>query len=279
MKTNQTNAKLIGNYELITDEESLLATYLMNTYLPLVNESSQSVQPPNTFYVKYFKRILDLLIAIPAFVLFLPLNIILGIFTYFDVGKPIFYKQTRIGKGNQPFILVKFRNMNERKDENGTLLPAKDRVTRFGHMMRRLSLDELLNFWSVIKGDMSIIGPRPLPSTFVERMSERHKHRTDVRPGLECPRMLLGKEDQCLYQSQFENDIWYVENISFTTDIKLLFKLFAMTFSFKKRGKAAEGAGYFAGYDQNGIATTLNRFKRMYPELWKHIKEEHLGES
>ena len=121
---------------------------------------------------------------------------------------------------------------------------------------------------------MSIIGPRPLPATFQERMSERHKKRTLVRPGLECPRMKIGDPEQCQYQNQFENDIWYVENVSFFVDIKMVLKLFKMTFNIRKRSKSAGGNGYFAGYDQNGVATTLNRFKRMYPDLWDKINNE-----
>lgn len=262
----------IGNYNLITNEEEKLASYLREKNLPQVNSNDKEVCPADNFYVRYVKRCLDLLVAIPAFLVFLPFNLVFGICTYFDVGTPIFYKQTRMGKNEKKFVLIKFRNMNEKTDADGKLLPPKDRVTSFGKFMRKFSLDELLNFWSVIKGDMSIIGPRPLPVSYNERMSERHKKRMAVRPGLECPRILSGDPEQCLYQNQFENDIWYVENVSFLTDIKMLLRLFKMTFNIKKRSNDAVGSGYFAGYDQNGIATTLNRFKRMYPDIWESIK-------
>ena len=263
-----------GNALLSTSEENLLAEYLKENNLDRVNRCSPPVFQRRGIYSRYIKRILDIGISSVAMIVFLPVNLVLCVCTFFDVGKPILYFQTRVGKDGREFKIVKFRNMKELFDENGKLLPPSKRVTKFGKIVRKYSLDELLNFWSVFKGDMSIIGPRPLPSFFSDRMSERHKMRNCVRPGLECPRMKLGDPEQCQYQNQFENDVWYVENISFLTDVKMLFKLFQMTFSVKNRSNAASGAGYFAGYDQNGIATTLNRFKRMYPDLWEKIKQE-----
>lgn len=266
-------SEFVGNYNLVSNDEEMLARYLKETNLEKVSRDALPVYPRKTIYTKYIKRILDLVIAVPAFTLMLPINLILGICTFLDVGHPVFYKQTRAGKDGKMFVMVKFRNMSEEKDRDGKLLPASLRVTKFGRFMRKFSLDELLNFWSVLKGDMSIIGPRPLPVTFVDRMSERHKKRNAVRPGLECPRVIKGDLEQCQYQNQFENDIWYVENVSFFNDLKMLFMLFSMTFEIKRRGKAAEGAGYFAGYDEKGVATTLNRFKRMYPEIWLKLTE------
>ena len=273
MNNSEAASGLTGNLNLISNDEEILAQYLKETNLEKVNRAATPVYPKETIYTRYIKRLLDLAIAIPVFAVALPFNLIFGICTFFDVGHPVFYKQARSGKDGKPFILVKFRNMNEKKDKDGRLLPTAQRVTKFGRIMRKFSLDELLNFWSVLKGDMSIIGPRPLPITFVERMSERHKKRNAVRPGLECPRIIKGDSKQCQYQNQFENDIWYVENVSFHNDLKMLIMLFSMTFELKKRDRAAEGAGYFAGYDENGVATTLNRFKRMYPETWIKVIE------
>lgn len=262
----------VENNKLVSNEEERLAAFLRERNLEKVNANSVEVYPANNFYTKYVKRCLDLLIGIPAFVITLPFNIIFGICTFFDVGRPIFYKQVRTGKDGKPFVMIKFRNMNNNVDADGKLLPAKERVTKFGKFMRKYSLDELLNFWSVIKGDMSIIGPRPMPEFFTYRMSERHKKRYMIRPGLECPRMKSGDSTQCQYQNQFENDVWYVENVSFLVDMKMVLMLFKMTLNIKKRSKAAEGNGYFAGYDHNGVATTLKRFKRIYPEQWIEIK-------
>ena len=263
----------LGNALLSTSEEDLLADYLKKNNLDRVNRESSFVSVQNNLYSRYIKRLLDIGISAAALIVFLPVNLALGVCTFFDVGRPIFYQQARMGKDGREFIIVKFRNMKNLYDEDGKLLPPSQRVTKFGAFVRKYSLDELLNFWSVLKGDMSIIGPRPLPIVFTERMSERHKMRSSVRPGLECPRMRPGDPQQCQYQNQFENDVWYVEHISFLTDVKMLLKLFRMTFSVKQRSGAAQGAGYFAGYDENGIATTLKRFKRMYPALWAEILE------
>ncbi len=257
----------VGNFNLVSSEEEMLAKYLRKANLEKVNVIVEKVHPKDTVYSKYIKRILDLMIAVPAFLLTFPFNLIFGICTFFDVGRPVLYKQARTGKSGKPFILVKFRNMNEKKDENGILLPAKERVTKFGKFMRKFSLDELLNFWSVIKGDMSIIGPRPLPMFFYDRMSDRHKMRTAVRPGLECPRVIKMREDNISqYHIQFENDIWYVENVGFLTDIKMLFSLIKMVFSLKRRDHQAKGnaASYFVGYDENGYAMSMNTAIQCY---------------
>ena len=162
--------------------------------------------------------------------------------------------------------MVKFRNMNEKKDADGKLLPPSKRVTKFGRAVRKLSLDELLNFWSVLKGDMSIIGPRPQPVFIHERMCDRHRMRTAVRPGLECPRVIhVPGEEICKFQRTFENDVWYVENVSLLLDIKMLWRLVRMVFTFKKRGQQAAGKGisYFVGYDENGVAISLNVYHEM----------------
>lgn len=260
--------QIIGNSDLISNEEQMIAEYLKHRNLDMVNNQSELPNPKNGIYVKVVKRLLDLLIAIPAFLVFLPFNLVFGICTFFDVGRPIFYKQSRMGRNNKTFNMVKFRNMNNNTDADGKLLPSKQRITKFGYFMRSHSLDELLNFWSVIKGDMSIIGPRPLPVFFYDRMSERHKMRTAVRPGLECPRFIDVEGEK--YQKQFENDIWYIENVSFTTDIKLLFLLFKMTFSKSVRTSAA-GSRYFVGYDDNGRAIYKDLALELYAE---EIKKE-----
>lgn len=271
-----TVASFVGNLNLVSNEEDILAEYLKKHNLEQTNTMSAKVDAKKSIYTKYVKRVLDLLVAVPAFIVTLPFNILFGICTFLDVGRPIFYKQTRVGLNGKPFVIVKFRNMNNNTDADGRLLTPKERVTKFGKIMRKLSMDELLNFWSVIKGDMSIIGPRPLPVVFSERMSERHKQRVLVRPGLECPRVLKGDPEQCQYQTQFENDVWYVENVSFMTDVRMVFSLVKMVFNLSRREKSAEGAGYFAGYDHHGVATTINRFKRMYPDIWKQIRDERI---
>lgn len=258
-----------GNKNLVSNEERAAADYLRNLYLKQTNETSAPVYPKRSMYTRVGKRCLDILISLPAFVIFLPFNIIFGICTFFDVGRPIFFRQTRIGMGERPFTMVKFRNMNEKKDKDGNLLPPSQRITKFGKLMRKLSLDELLNFWSVLKGDMSIIGPRPQPMFIHERMSDRHKKRTAVRPGLECPRMIhVPEEDIFKYNRTFENDIWYVENVSFLLDVKMMLALIKMVFSFDKREKQAQGKGitYFIGYNEKGQAMSLINYRDLAAE-------------
>ena len=254
----------LGNKNLASNEETRAAEYLRDNFLESTNRRSASVNPKNTIYTKYIKRCLDLMISTPAFIVLLPFNVLFGLCTFFDVGRPIFFKQTRIGMNGKPFTMVKFRNMNEKKDKDGKLLPPSERVTKFGKFMRKLSLDELLNFWSVLKGDMSIIGPRPQPVFIYDRMSKRHKMRTAVRPGLECPRMIhVPEEENFRYKRTFENDIWYVENVSFLLDVKMILALVKMVFAFGKRGDQAQGKGvtYFVGYNENGTPMSLINYR------------------
>lgn len=257
------NSDIIENNNLSSVEENQAAEYLRIHYLEKTNKTSMPVHPRNTFYTRVVKRILDIAIAIPAFIILLPLNFVFGICTFFDVGYPIFYKQTRVGKNEKKFVLVKFRNMNEEKDADGNLLPPSQRVTKFGKFMRKFSLDELLNFWSILKGDMSVIGPRPMPVFLYERMSDRHKMRTAVRPGLECPRVIHVDNKQMLqYQKTYENDIWYVENVSFMLDVKLCFKLVKMVFSSHRKNQAeGKGISYFVGYNENCMAVSLINYR------------------
>jgi len=259
----------IGNASLVSNEEEYAAQLLREKYLQMKNESAAPVHPRDTFYTRHGKRALDILIALPAFVILLPFNCVFGICTYMDVGKPIFFRQTRVGKDGKPFTMIKFRNMSEKRDADGKLLPPSQRVTKFGKFMRKFSLDELLNFWSILKGDMSIIGPRPQPVFIYERMCDRHKMRTAVRPGLECPRVIhVDGEELCKFQRTFENDVWYVENVSLLQDIRMLFLLVKMTFSMGKRGNQAQGKGisYFLGYNGDGIAISMNVYRKLMEE-------------
>ena len=227
---------------------------------------SQIPEVRNTFYTRCGKRALDLIISVPVFILLLPIYAIISLGVFLDIGRPILYKQTRIGLNGKKFDIYKFRSMNEKKDDNGELLPPNQRVTKFGKFIRKYSLDELIGFWNIVKGEMSIIGPRPLTVFFVDRMSDRHKIRHAVRPGLECPRVIkLDYEYACKYQQTFENDIWYVEHVSFLQDVKMLLLLVKMVFSFKRRGEQAEvkGISYFIGYDENGHAISMNTFNEV----------------
>lgn len=264
-------SNVVGNAGLSSFKEQYIAELLARDNLERVNQGSAEVTPCTGIYVKYIKRIFDIAIALPAFLILLPVNGILAICTYLDVGKPIIFPQTRVGKAGQRFQIIKFRNMTNDTDMDGNLLPPAQRVTKFGRFVRKYSLDELLNFWSVLKGDMSIIGPRPLPVIFEERYSNRHRMRNSVKPGLECPR-IIGDENWPSYQRQFENDIWYVEHVSFLTDCRMVIRLFKMVFNMKRRGKNAAAAGYFIGYNDKGYAISLKKVDQKYiDEYEKYI--------
>lgn len=274
---SEDNLILLGNNALVSCEEEKVAQLLRDKNLAYTNANSVEVHPKDTLYTRVFKRMIDIIISLLVMIILFPLNMLFAICTLVDVGRPLFFKQTRVGLNGKRFVLVKFRNMNNKTDENGRLLPPSQRVTKFGRIMRKFSLDELLNFWSILKGDMSIIGPRPVPVFIYERMSKRHQQRCRVRPGLECPRVIsVEGEDICKYQITYENDIWYVENVSFLLDLKMCFRLVKMVFSFKKRDGQAKGTNisYFVGYDESGYAISLNKYReRLQRQAKSHAAE------
>jgi len=263
----------------VTFEESFyLADYVKARTLAKVNETQKKVSPPDTFYVRHGKRILDVLISLAAIIVTFPLNLVIGIITYFDVGRPIFFVQERPGKDGKLFKLVKFRNMRDAVDKNGYWLPVSERVTKFGRFVRKTSLDEFLNFYSVFKGDMSIIGPRPLAAIYADRYSDRHFSRHAVRPGLECP--LISPQATQLttlpgWHEQFENDVWYVEHVSLWTDIRMMFALVGMVFDAKRRSQhAVSGQGDFIGYDENGHAFGANNVPEQYMKIIEERRKQ-----
>ena len=150
------------------------------------------------------------------------------------------------------FVIYKFRNMTNETDKKGNLLPASQRVTKWGKFARKISLDELLNFFPILLGHMSIIGPRPLLECYAERLNDYHKSIYTVRPGLECP--TLKKVDHVLsWQERLDNYVWYVENCSLLVDIRLCFRVLQIAFDKKstlQRSNASHGG--FMGYDLDG---------------------------
>ena len=228
------------------------------------NTEYKKINLPDTFYVKYGKRILDIILGGLACIFSFIINVILALITFFDVGRPIIFRQERVGKDGKLFSLMKFRNMTNETNEEGILLPPEQRVTKWGRFVRKTSLDELLNFWSIFKGDMSIIGPRPLPQKYVVRFDDFHQQRHLVRPGLECPffdKSLVKKG----WQGRFDNDIWYVENISFKTDVKMVFLLIKKVFSKEERASSASGkTGEFMGYKEDGTIMCEWEIPRKY---------------
>lgn len=174
-------------------------------------------------YAKYIKRILDLILSLMALILLMPLMLIIGILVAINLGNPIIFKQKRPGKDEKIFTLYKFRTMTDEKDEKRKLLPDSQRLTKFGKFLRSTSLDELPELINILKGDMSIVGPRPLLVEYLKLYNEEQKHRHDVRPGLTGLAQTSGR-NAITWEEKFEKDIEYVHNISFIGDVKIIIK-------------------------------------------------------
>lgn len=185
--------------------------------------------PKKSFYSIVVKRFLDILLSGIAIIILFPIFFIIGILELIFHGRPIFYHQVRVGKNGKLFNIHKFRSMTNQTDENGNLLPGNQRLTKFGMFIRKTSLDELPELFCIIKGDMSIIGPRPLLPQYTKLYNQKHKRRLLVRPGLTCLWIKKNKDDikpdKFTWGTQFDNDVWYVDNISFLTDIKMIFAI------------------------------------------------------
>ena len=176
-------------------------------------------------YDKYVKRLIDIILSLLAIVILSPVLIVVAILVRVKLGSPILFKQARPGKNGKIFYLYKFRTMTDEKDENGNLLPDDIRLTKFGKALRSTSLDELPEFFNILKGDMSFIGPRPLLVKYLPLYSEQQMHRHDVRPGLTGLAQVNGR-NALSWQEKFNYDLEYVNNISLDLDIKIFIKTF-----------------------------------------------------
>lgn len=180
-------------------------------------------------YKNCIKRLLDILISLIIIVCFCWLYIILAILVRTKLGSPVLFKQPRPGKDEKIFNMYKFRTMTDEKDENGNLLPDEVRLTAFGKKLRSTSLDELPEFFNILKGDMSFIGPRPLLVKYLPLYNEEQHHRHDVRPGLTGWAQVNGR-NLLSWEDKFEKDVYYVNNLSFLLDLKIVFKTIAVVF-------------------------------------------------
>ena len=172
-------------------------------------------------YEKYFKRPLDLLCGLLAVIVFWWLYLILIVFgTIFMRGNP-FFTQERPGKNGKIFKLIKFRSMDNRKDKNGNLLPDEVRLNKYGRFLRKTSLDEIPEAFNIIKGDMSVIGPRPLLVKYLPLYNDEQKHRHDVRPGLSGYAQVHGR-NAVSWEDKFAMDVWYAEHVTFLGDLKVI---------------------------------------------------------
>lgn len=169
------------------------------------------------------KRLLDIIIAFIALILLSPLYAFVAYKVKKNLGSPVLFRQVRPGLHGKPFEMIKFRTMKDAMDEQGTPLPDSERLTPFGQMLRSTSLDEMPELWNVIKGDMSIVGPRPLLTEYLPLYSPEQAKRHDVRPGMTGHAQVNGR-NAIGWEEKFKLDTWYVENQSIWLDFKIMFK-------------------------------------------------------
>ena len=188
-------------------------------------------------YRNFFKRILDFICSLIGFIILLPVFLFVTLFlTIANNGKPFFF-QKRPGKNNKIFEVVKFRTMNDKKDAQGNLLSDKDRLTSLGRFIRKTSLDEIPQLINVIKGDMSLVGPRPLLLEYLRLYNEKQIRRHEVRPGITGWAQINGR-NAISWKDKFELDVWYVDNISISLDIRIL--LLTILKVFKSEGISSD---------------------------------------
>lgn len=198
-------------------------------------------------YKKYVKRLLDIIISLLGLIILSPVILIVAILVRLKLGSPVIFKQERPGKNEKIFNLYKFRSMSDKRDENGNLLPEGERLTKFGKILRATSLDELPELINILKGEMSLVGPRPLLVEYLEIYTEDQKHRHDVRPGLTGLAQINGR-NTLNWEERFAYDIKYVNNITFINDLKILFKTFYKVV--KKDGVVTRGTGKTIDFDE-----------------------------
>ena len=172
------------------------------------------------------KRGLEFIIALIGVILASPILLIIAILVRIKLGSPIFFRQSRVGLNGEIFEMVKFRTMKDAYDAEGNLLPDEERLTAFGSFLRKSSLDELPELWNVLKGDMSLVGPRPLLVEYLPLYSEEQMKRHNVRPGITGYAQVNGRNN-ISWTKKFELDVYYVENFSLWLDIKILFQTVA----------------------------------------------------
>lgn len=193
-----------------------------------------------TLYSKYFKRCIDFIIALFGIIILSIPMLILALLVRTKLGSPILFKQERPGKNEEIFMMLKFRTMTSETDHEGNLLPDDVRLTKFGRLLRSTSLDELPELFNILKGDMAIIGPRPLLVKYLPRYNDEQKKRHLVRPGLTGLAQINGR-NAISWEDKFSYDVKYVNQISFTGDVKIFFATIGKVF--KREGISSDTSG------------------------------------
>lgn len=186
---------------------------------------------------KYIKRILDIISSLLAIIILSPLLAVTAVLVKTKLGSPVLFRQERPGKDEKIFTLMKFRTMTDERDENGELLPDEVRLTKFGKFLRSTSIDELPELFNILKGDMSVIGPRPLLVEYIPRYNEHQHRRHEVRPGLSGWAQVNGR-NTVSWEDKFDMDVHYVDNYSLAMDVKILFMTVLNVF--KREGISSE---------------------------------------
>lgn len=190
-------------------------------------------------YRKYIKRPMDFILSLIAIVCLSPVLLITAIVVKIKLGSPVLFAQERPGKDEKIFKMYKFRSMTDERDETGELLPDEVRLTKFGSMLRKTSLDELPELFCILKGDMSIVGPRPLLVKYLPRYNEEQRRRHEVRPGLSGLAQVNGR-NAISWEEKFKWDVKYVDNITFIGDVKIILQTVWKAFV-KEEGISADG--------------------------------------
>jgi sugar transferase EpsL len=184
------------------------------------------------------KRFLDVMTTISLLVVLFPILILVGVGVLLGIGAPIFFRQIRPGFAGQPFELLKFRTMKDVRDQDGHARPDHERLTNFGRWLRSTSLDEIPELWNVLRGDMSLVGPRPLLMEYLPLYSPEQARRHEVRPGITGWAQINGR-NAISWEEKFKLDVWYVDNQSFLLDLKILFLTIMRVF--QRSGISADG--------------------------------------
>ncbi|PMQ01792.1 MAG: UDP-galactose phosphate transferase [Dictyoglomus sp. NZ13-RE01] len=184
------------------------------------------------------KRVIDIIGALAGLIISAPLMFFVSFIIYLTMGRPIFFKQVRPGLNGKPFVIYKFRTMLDLRDENGNLLPDEKRLTTIGKFLRSTTLDELPEFWNVLKGDMSLVGPRPLLMEYLDRYTSEQARRHEVKPGMTGWAQINGR-NAISWEEKFKLDVWYVDNWDILLDLKIIFLTILKVL--KREGISAEG--------------------------------------